>query len=70
MGKARRQRLTVKVVVVLELVPEERAGAVDLLASDNGDFLAREDLLGRESVIGGMLIPGDEEGVVDTEGYG
>ena len=31
--------------MVLELVSEERAGTVDLLASDDGDLLAGEDLL-------------------------
>jgi hypothetical protein len=35
---------TVEVGVVLQLVSEERAGDVDLLASDNGDLLAHEDL--------------------------
>ena len=31
--------------MVLELVPEERARAVDLLTSDNGHFLSGKDLL-------------------------
>jgi hypothetical protein len=31
--------------VVLELVPEERARDVDLLTSDNGNFLTGQELL-------------------------
>ena len=37
-------RLTVKVGMVLELVSEERAGNVNLLASDDSDLLTAEDL--------------------------
>jgi hypothetical protein len=36
----------VQVGVVSELVPEERTGAVDLLASNNSNLLAGKDLLG------------------------
>jgi hypothetical protein len=44
MSRARQNRHTVQVVVVLELVAEERARDVDLLATDNGDLLAVEQL--------------------------
>jgi hypothetical protein len=40
----------VEVGVVLQLVSEERSGNVDLLASDDGDLLAAEDLLGGKRV--------------------
>jgi len=36
-------------IMVSELVAEEAAGDVDLLAADDGNFLAREDLLGNDA---------------------
>lgn len=44
-AKPKSTRLTVQVVVVLQLVPEERARHVDLLTSNDGDLLAHKDLV-------------------------